>query len=978
MVSQQLDLKTFSFLLNMAFFTSTKKGEIQEMKEGINSTNVPKKKEAMKRIIGSMMSGVDVSSLLPAVLVNMQTTDLELKKLIYLYLVNYSKSEPELALHAVNTFDKDTKNPNPLVRALALRTMGCIRIDQITEYMCEPLHRCLKDSDPYVKKTAVLGVAKMYDISPQLVEDEGFIDMLLELLGDGNPMVVSNAVASLSEIQSANPGRSIMRITPDVLQKLTAALGQASEWGQAHILDALAVWYTPEGTKDAERVAERVAQHLAHDNAAVVLSAAKVILRLLGSIEKVETATALCRRMAPPLISLLSSPPEIRYVALRNISLVVQRLPNLLAGEIKAFFCKYNDPLYVKLEKLEIMMLLVSSNNVGSVLTELREYAAEVDVDFVRKAVRAIGRCAILLPDAAGQCVDALVRLVETSQVNHVVQEAVIVIKDIFRRYPGRYESVITKLCEKLQALDEPEARAAMVWILGEYAEHIDQADKILADYFAETFADEAPQVQLAILTAAVKVFLAVPESKALVENIIRQATRRTDNPDLRDRGYIYWRLLSGSKDLAHSVVRCKKPPITAQRQLLPKEALNELIPFLGTLASVFHKPPETFGSVIKVIVPRVGAGQDEDDQPSPDEKPAGLQERKAKSGVQSGSTTPTQQVTAPPGQKQEKVKPNEAIEARNDEDEEENFIDLTELGIVPQNSATQQSSIPQTTTAPTQSGVTQPRIPTSTASIPPTTLQSPFTAPAVPPKLPLLLQHESGLQVNGDFVVQGGKLYFAMTLINGSQSTPIVSQPVIQFNKNSFGLAPHNLEFTPLPIATGGDVRSTLLICSQRQELLSSTPQQPQPFSPLIQMAMKTEFGLLFFNQTAKIYALAQIPNPVPLIQAKDRATLLAKSAPADTTVAVNVLPAAQAVGLLVQGYGFLEVDRKNQGDLLLVKLYGVVALIQGEIVVDLIFRPTPQGVLAMKIDVFARPDGIGKLLSNQLGELLTIKSSV
>jgi vesicle coat complex subunit len=57
----------------------------------------------------------------------MQTIDLELKKLIYLYLINYSKSEPELALHAVNTFDKDTRNANPLVRALALRTMGCIR-----------------------------------------------------------------------------------------------------------------------------------------------------------------------------------------------------------------------------------------------------------------------------------------------------------------------------------------------------------------------------------------------------------------------------------------------------------------------------------------------------------------------------------------------------------------------------------------------------------------------------------------------------------------------------------------------------------------------------------------------------------------------------------------------------------------------------------------------------------------------------------
>ena len=29
------------------------------------------------------------------------------------------------------------------------------------------------------------------------------------------------------------------------------------------------------------------------------------------------------------------------------------------------------------------------------VLAELKEYATEVDVDFVRKAVRAIGRCAI-------------------------------------------------------------------------------------------------------------------------------------------------------------------------------------------------------------------------------------------------------------------------------------------------------------------------------------------------------------------------------------------------------------------------------------------------------------------------------------------------------------------------------------------------------------------------------------------------------
>ncbi len=45
---------------------------------------------------------------------------------------------------AVNTFVKDSQDPNPLIRALAVRTMGCIRVDKITEYLCDPLQRCLK------------------------------------------------------------------------------------------------------------------------------------------------------------------------------------------------------------------------------------------------------------------------------------------------------------------------------------------------------------------------------------------------------------------------------------------------------------------------------------------------------------------------------------------------------------------------------------------------------------------------------------------------------------------------------------------------------------------------------------------------------------------------------------------------------------------------------------------------------------------
>ena len=110
-----------------------------------------------------MTIGKDVSSLFPHMVRCMATTSIELKKLVYLYIINYAKSKPDLTVMAVNTFQKDShERLNPLMRALAVRTMGCIRIERITEHLCESLKDCLGDDDPYVKKTAATAVAKLY------------------------------------------------------------------------------------------------------------------------------------------------------------------------------------------------------------------------------------------------------------------------------------------------------------------------------------------------------------------------------------------------------------------------------------------------------------------------------------------------------------------------------------------------------------------------------------------------------------------------------------------------------------------------------------------------------------------------------------------------------------------------------------------------------------------------------------------------
>jgi len=227
-------------------------------------------------------------------------------------------------------------------------------------------------------------------------------------------------------------------------------------------------------------------------------------------------------------------------------------------------------------------------------LTLIR-YATEIDVDFVRKSVRAIGKLAIKIEPAARLCVNTLLELVAT-KVSYIVQEATVVIRNIFRKYPDQYESIISTLCEHLDSLDEPEAKAAMIWIIGQYADRIDNAD-VLLDDFLFSFADEPVDVQLALLTATVKLYLQRPtKAQELVPKVLKWATEETDNPDLRDRGYMYWRLLSSdiqSKDAntAKRIVMGEKPPITTESEKLDPATLEEMCLNVGTLATVYLKP---------------------------------------------------------------------------------------------------------------------------------------------------------------------------------------------------------------------------------------------------------------------------------------------------------------------------------------------------------------------------------------------------
>lgn len=68
--------------------------------------------------------------------------------------------------------------------------------------------------------------------------------------------------------------------------------------------------------------------------------------------------------------------------------------------------------------------------------------------------------------------------------------------KDILRKFPNKYDSIIKDFCNKMNEFYEPDSKAAMIWMIGEYAEKINEAEALI-DNFADSFLEDPVNVKL-------------------------------------------------------------------------------------------------------------------------------------------------------------------------------------------------------------------------------------------------------------------------------------------------------------------------------------------------------------------------------------------------------------------------------------------------------------------------------------------------
>ncbi|OHT07868.1 Adaptin N terminal region family protein [Tritrichomonas foetus] len=604
-------------LVNSGSDSMNLKGEVLQLRNQLDSSDEKSRKVAAKRVVQIMRGGENVGELFSSMLRCIKTDDIELKRLVYLYLVNYSLQESEQSIMIVNTIIQDSQDSNPLIRALALRTMSRIHIEGVAENMIIPLKQRIEDNDPYVRKTAALCVAKLYDIIPEAIDNANIYELLFNLLSDSNPLVISNAAAAIMEINSKRP-EPIFSFTSSNITAIVNAITSSSEWCQAVLFDAISK-YVPENSDEAKIMIERLTPFLKHSNPAVVIGSFKCIFIMLeyafpsnnnnnnnsyisnnpNFVNVPSQQQEIFGNIIPPFLTLVAQGnPEIQYVVLRTLNLFVTKYPGCLGKEIRLFFCKYNDPSYIKLQKLDVITSNCSPRNAQIVLDELSEYCNEVDVQFVRKTVRSIGEIALRIPSCARRCVDILVGLVE-GKAEYSVEQAIIVLADVLRKFPGQFESVISKLCGNVEQLKDPDSRAAFIWILGEYNNMIDKVDLVI-DPFIDTFADEAPQVQLQLISTIVKVYLDNPDSSQdQLQFILSEATKDSVLPDVRNRALIYWRMLSMDKDMAKDFIMFSKGQVEHGGQQFEPEVLNQLLNNMGMISGVLHILPNFLKSKI-------------------------------------------------------------------------------------------------------------------------------------------------------------------------------------------------------------------------------------------------------------------------------------------------------------------------------------------------------------------------------------------
>ncbi|GAA95285.1 uncharacterized protein L969DRAFT_15241 [Mixia osmundae IAM 14324] len=527
----------------------------------------------------------------------LSSSSLTVKSLVSTYIVRYATQSPDLALMVVNTYQKDLADSNPLVRALALRTLSGMNLDSTIGLVIMCLQRCSRDNSWYVRKASAGAIEAIGRLDPSQLPQ--LLPTLSLLLGDRSSLVLGAAYGALEQLclnrwDLVHPHyRATCRLLVD-----------ADEWGQITLMRVLSA-YARSNFQDPDRTIKGIdgKQALVDPDLDLLLRAAEPLLQSCNPAV-VMACNSLLRNLAPrhyiertirPLLRLLHTTSEIQHSVLLSLIDCIEsdvEVRSLLRPYLPEFFIRSSDTRATRSLKLLALTLLANQSNVQILYRELKVYVGDVDETFSALAIDAMGRCALAQPQAREEALATLLDLIDHSK-GAVVDQSVTVIQLLLAQQPkGQPKlqhsraAITTRLLGLVHQgkLASARSKSKIYWLVGQYS-----GEGLLSTIAPDAlriaalgFATETQETKMQIVSMAAKIVVRAQMDHsplatkllALVQYVI--ALSRYDlSYQVRDRARFMLGLLT-SAGLIDTTSAAEKQSSFAQGLLIEDEAEAE------------------------------------------------------------------------------------------------------------------------------------------------------------------------------------------------------------------------------------------------------------------------------------------------------------------------------------------------------------------------------------------------------------------
>ncbi|KAF8871773.1 armadillo-type protein [Infundibulicybe gibba] len=500
----------------------------KNIRKQLDSNSDREKLDAMKRLVALISKGRNVSEYFAQVVKNVASQNIEIRKLVYIYLLRYAEQEPDLALLSINTFQKDLADSNPLIRAMALRVLSGIKVPMIASIVVLGIKKCAADISPYVRKASALAIPKCYDV----------------------------AVA----FQEVCPTR--LDLIHQQYRRFCKILADVDEWGQVDLLSLCLVIASGEEEvdKDVQLLLTSTEPLFQSHNPAVVMAAVRVFYYA--------GIPSYLPKIVHPLLRLLSISKEVERVVLTYILVISRTAPHLFSAFYPRYLLRSDDVRQVKRDKINLLLSVITFDTHQAILRELIDYSEDPDDEIVAQSIRAVGKCAKLVPECSQQCLSALITMIKSPH-DSVVNNAVLVLKYLVHTQlstsfasttasPSQSPiTIISHLARRIDDIRHAQARACVFWLVGQYSPSAENGvgPEGIADWApdvlrkgAKRFSQEVSTVKLQIITLAAKLFVLCPSDPTLtrLNKYVFSLARYDLNYDVRDRARLLASLLDG------------------------------------------------------------------------------------------------------------------------------------------------------------------------------------------------------------------------------------------------------------------------------------------------------------------------------------------------------------------------------------------------------------------------------------------------